>query len=530
MLNDITPQTRRDLLAMIGKVGGGMAMYQAMTALGHAAETQFTGPPNLSGARPGSTVLVLGAGLAGLLAALELTKAGYKVQVLEYQSRPGGRNYSVRGGDTITEVGGAVQKVGYAPGNYLNPGPWRIPHHHRTLLHYCKALGVELEPFIQLNHNAFVHRKDAFGGKPQRYKELATDFKGHVSELLGKALNAGALDAQVTKEDKERLLVAMREWGVLDANMKYSTSLAVSAQRGYDKAPGGGTGGAPTPSAVNGLPDVLDSHVWTQMGFYFSYVMQTTMFQPKGGMDMIGKGFFRQVGKLVRLNTKVTKIAQDDKGVTASWTDTVTGQTGESKADWMVCTLPTTILSQMEIQVSDSKKAALRALPYSAQVKIGLEMASRFWEEKDSIYGGHSFTDQAIGLVSYPNYNFFKDGPAVLLGAFASGAGGYQLAGMTPEQRIETALAQGSVFHPADYRKEFRNGASVAWSRMPWILGCCASWTEDSRAQHYQNLVSMDGRIVLAGEHASYYGCWMEGALLSSLDAIKRLHQRALAA
>ena len=31
------------------------------------------------------------------------------------------------------------------------------------------------------------------------------------------------------------------------------------------------------------------------MGFYFSYVMQTTMFQPKGGMDMIGKGFFRLV-------------------------------------------------------------------------------------------------------------------------------------------------------------------------------------------------------------------------------------------
>ena len=205
MLNEIIPQTRRELLAMIGKAGGGMAMYQAMTALGHAAETQFTGPPNLSGARPGASVLVLGAGLAGMLAALELTRAGYKVQVLEYQPRPGGRNYSVRGGDTIPEVGGAVQKVGFAPGNYLNPGPWRIPHHHRTLLHYCKALGVELEPFVQMNHNAFVHRKQAFGGKPQRYTEVATDFKGHVSELLGKALNAGALDAQVRKhKDKRR--------------------------------------------------------------------------------------------------------------------------------------------------------------------------------------------------------------------------------------------------------------------------------------------------------------------------------------
>jgi monoamine oxidase len=530
MINDITPPTRRDLLTMIGKAGGGLAMYQAMTALGHAAETRFTGPPQLSGAKPGASVLVLGAGLAGMLAAYELNKAGYKVQVLEYQDRPGGRNYSVRGGDRIVEVGGATQTVAYAPGNYLNPGPWRIPHHHRTLLHYSKAFGVELEPFIQMNHNAFVHRKGAFGGKPQRYKELATDFKGHVSELLAKSLNAGALDQSVSKEDKEKLIEAMRDWGVLDGNMKYTTDLHVASQRGYDKAPGGGVDGAPTPSKVNGLSDTLSSGVWTQMGFYFSYVMQTTMFQPKGGMDMIGKGFYRQISNLVRLNTKVAKIAQDAKGVTVDWTDTRTGQQGQSKADWLVCTIPATILSQMDVQISDAKKAALKALPYSAQVKIGLEMNRRFWEEDYSIYGGHSFTDQAIALVSYPNYGFFKDGPAVLLGAFANGAGAYQLAGMTPEARIEAALAQGSVFHPAEYRKEFRSGASVAWSRMPWILGCCATWSEESRAQHYQNLVSLDGRIVLAGEHASYYGCWMEGALLSSLDAIKRLHARAMSA
>lgn len=530
MTAGMSAPTRRELLAAIGKVGGGLAMYQAMTALGHAAETQFTGPPNLSGARKGASVVVLGAGLAGLLAAYELTKAGYKVQVLEYQDRPGGRNYSIRGGDKIVEVGGATQTVGYAPGNYLNPGPWRIPHHHRTLLHYCKAFGVELEPFIQLNHDAFVHRTGAFGGEPQRYKELAVDFKGHVSELLAKSLNAGALDQKVSQEDKEKLLVAMREWGLLDSNMAYSTSLRVSGQRGYDQAPGGGVNGAPTPSTINGLSDVLSSNVWTQMGFYFSYVMQTTMFQPKGGMDMIGKGFYRQVSKLVRLNTKVTRIAQDDSGVTVGWQDTRTGQMGTSKADWCVCALPASIVSQLDIQISDTKKAAVKALPYSNSVKVGLEMKRRFWEEDYSIYGGHSFTNQAISLVSYPNYNFFKDGPSVLVGAFAGGAGGYQLAGMTPEQRVEAALAQGSVFHPEQYRKEFANGASIAWPRMPWVLGCCASWTEESRAAHYQNLVSLDGRIVLAGEHASYYGCWMEGALLSATDAIKRLHQRALQA
>lgn len=530
MIDGIAPQNRRELLTMIGKMGGGAVMYQAMTALGHAAETQFTGPPQLSGAKPGASVLVLGAGLAGMLAAYELTKAGYKVQVLEFQDRPGGRNYSVRGGDKIVEVGGAVQTVQYAPGNYLNPGPWRIPHHHRTLLHYCKAFGVGLEPFIQMNHNVFVHKSNAFGGKPQRYKELATDFKGHVAELLGKALNAGALDQQVTKEDKEKLLVAMREWGVLDGNMNFSAGIPVSGQRGYDQAPGGGVGGAPTPSKINGLSDVLASSVWTQMGFYFGYVMQTTMFQPKGGMDMIGKGFYRQVGKLVRLNTKVTKLAQDEAGVTASWTDLKTGQNGESKADYCICTIPLPVLSQLDLQVGPKLKTAISSVPYSNQVKIGLEMKRRFWEEDYSIYGGHSFTDQAIGLISYPNYNFFQDGPAVLLGAFANGVGGYQLAGMTPEARIAAALEQGAVFHPEHYKANYMNGASVAWSRMPWILGCTTRWTDDVRDRYYQDLVAMDGRVVLAGEHCTYYNGWMEGSLLSAIDAIKRVHQRASAA
>jgi monoamine oxidase len=525
-MTDLNPPTRRELLSVIGKAGGAMAMYQAMTALGHAAPTQFTGPPQLTGARKGASVIVLGAGLAGMLAAYELQKAGYKVRIIEYQNRPGGRNWSLRGGDTYTELGGATQKVGFAPGNYLNPGPWRIPHHHRTLLHYCKQFGVKLEPFIQLNHNAFIHSDKAFGGKPQRYKAVAVDFKGHVSELLAKAVDQKALDATVSTEDREKLLEALRGWGLLDKDMAYTSSLRVSSQRGYDRAPGGGVNGAPTPSQIASLTDVLDPKVWESMNFFFNYVMQTTMFQPAGGMDMIGKGFAKQVGNLITYNTKVTKIAQDTNGVTVTCQSLPAGTTQEIKADYCVCTIPLSILGQLEVQASTPMLAAIRNIPYSNSVKIGLEMKRRFWEEDDYIYGGHSFTSQQISLISYPNNNMFGDGPAVLLGAFASGEGAYGLAGMTPPERIEAALKQGSVFHP-QYRGEFRTGASVAWSRVPWMLGCAASWTEDTRKQHYQNMVAMDGRLVLAGEHASYYGAWMEGSLLSAIDAVTRLHQRA---
>ena len=70
---------------------------------------------------------------------------------------------------------------------------------------------------------------------------------------------------------------------------------------------------------------------------------------------------------------------------------------------------------------------------------------------------------------------------------------------------------------------------AVAWARVPFTLGCAADWTEEARAQHYDNLCAVDGRIALAGEHASYIPAWQEGAILSALDAIQRLHARVTA-
>src|SRR6202046_3378644 len=95
--------SRRDLLRMIGVTAGGAAMYQAMSTLGFAAESPYKGPIDLQGTPKGASVLVLGAGMAGMTAAYELRNAGYKVQVLEYNGRAGGRNWTLRGGGEDTE-------------------------------------------------------------------------------------------------------------------------------------------------------------------------------------------------------------------------------------------------------------------------------------------------------------------------------------------------------------------------------------------------------------------------------------------
>ncbi len=523
------PVTRRDLLTLIGRVAGGTAMYQAMTSLGFASESTYAGPMRLDGTVKGTSVVVLGAGLAGMTAALELRDAGYAVRVLEYNDRPGGRNWTLRGGDHYDELGGARQDCDFAPGLYLNPGPWRIPYHHRAVLHYCKRLGVALEPFVQLNHNALLHSTKAFGGRPQRIREVKADFQGHVAELLAKASGQGRLDGLLTTEDREVLLEALKDWGALDGDYGYKASLLSAAYRGPGKAAGGGLDAAPTPSQPVDLSEVLQARLWRYLGNFAEFEFQTTMMQPVGGMDMIGRAFGRELRPLIRYGAKVTGIRQNGTGVTVTHVDAATGgPEREERADWCLCTIPLSVLSQIPIEVGPRMKAAIDAVPYLSATKIGLQFSRRFWEEDEAIYGGITYTDLPIRQIAYPVAGLNGGGPGVLLGAYLFGApNSYEFAAMEPAERVARAVDLGAQIHP-QYRTTFQTGIAVAWHRVPFVMGCSGGWSDEARARHYDDLCQIDGRIVLAGEHASYLPAWQEGAILSSLDAIRRLHARVV--
>jgi monoamine oxidase len=521
--------TRRRLLSMIGISAGSAAMYQAMNSLGFAAESNFKGPIQLSGAPKGASVLVLGAGIAGMVAAYELRKAGYQVQILEYNGRAGGRNWTLRGGDRYTELGGAVQQCQFDPGLYINPGPWRLPYHHQGMLSYCKTLGVALEAFVQVNNNAYLHNSKAFGGKPQRFRSVKADYHGHVAELLAKATQSKKLDAEVTQEDQEKLLSSLQAWGALDKNYAYVKNGDSSERRGYVQAPGGGLTGQPVFSEPVGVSELLSSGLWAGLPLCDTYDMQTTLFQPVGGMGMVGQAFARELGPLIRYNAKVIDIHQDEHGISATFEDTAASMSRHTvTADWCVCTIPLSILGQIPMNVGKPMADAIAAVPYASSVKVGLQFKRRFWEQDEQIYGGISYTDLPISNISYPSTGYFGDGKGVLLGAYIWGLDAMKFTAMTPEERVKKAVEYGSQIHP-QYPQEFDNGVAVAWHRSPFTLGCFGIWSEEARARHYDNLCRQDGRIVLAGEHASFIPGWQEGAVTSALDAIDRLHRRAVA-
>ena len=251
-----------------------------------------------------------------------------------------------------------------------------------------------------------------------------------------------------------------------------------SLRRGYERDPGGGLRAEPSVSEPIAFREILQSRVWQRLADGDQYDHHSAIFQPVGGMDMIARAFAREVGDLIRYDAKVTAITQDDNQVAVNFVDTKKGGSPLTvTADWCLCTIPLTVLGQIEMNVGAPMANAIKAVPYSPAVKIGLQFKRRFWEQDDVIYGGISYTDLPISLISYPSSRYGSAGKGVLLGAYTFGVHAYEFTALAPSERIAKALEYGAQVHP-QYRSEYDNGFSVGWHRVPWMLGCAGAWTE----------------------------------------------------
>ena len=92
------------------------------------------------------------------------------------------------------------------------------------MLGYCRKLGVALEVEVNTSRSSFLQNDAANGGKPVVQRQVVNDTRGHVSELLAKCIAKGALDQELTTEDRDRMLVSCAAYGPLDKAGKYNGS------------------------------------------------------------------------------------------------------------------------------------------------------------------------------------------------------------------------------------------------------------------------------------------------------------------
>lgn len=515
--------TRRSFLQWLGAVGGSAVVFDAMMAWNLQAGEQ-PDPPDLMGRADGTKVAILGAGVAGLTAAYELGKVGYDCRILEARDRVGGRNVTARRGHVLKELGKDPQTCEFDddPDQYLNYGPWRIPQHHTSVLHYAKEFNVPLQVFVNENDGAWVYREGVSGplsGKKIRRRAAKADTRGYAAELLAKATEQDALDMPLSKEDKEKLLEYLVEEGYLDSEDRVYRG---TGARGYEVDPGAGL----QPGQQNDPYDfsaLLQGEFGSAFESVKDYDQQPTMFQPVGGMDQIPKAFEEKVGHKITYSAEVQEIRHKEEGVQIIYKDRL-GTSRQLEADYCICTIPLSVLQNIPNDFSKDMKQSMEAIAYTPTGKMGLQFKRRFWEEDDQIYGGHTDTNLPIFVVSYPSYGFHKQ-KGIVLGYYNFGSTAIEVGGMPHEQRVEHALKHGSKIHD-QYRKEFETGFSVAWHLVPYSQGGWASHTSENRKKHYPRLNEPDGRVYLAGEHLSYLTGWQAGGIESAWKQIEKLHKR----
>jgi monoamine oxidase len=527
---------RRQFLASVGRAVGGSAMLRTMAAMGissaltacgssSAAPGQPPAPPpppppgGLPSPRPGDwpanvgvgkSVVILGGGIAGMTTALEMTRLGYSCTILEATSLAGGRNKTIRAGDSIIETGTSQScSFDFEPELYFNAGPARIPHHHEFLLGYCREFGVALETFINENRAALMHSTSSMAGQPVIARRVAADTRGHIARLLATAINQNALDAELSAADKTNILAMLRSFGDLDGNFAYTGSSRAGFP-GQENTGSRQRGELLSPLALQNL---VNETFWQQrQGFAEGVDQQATMLQPVGGMDRIARAFEARIAADLVTDAQVTEIRKTTNGVRIIYS--LLGTPTQLDADFCVCTIPATVLRNIANDFSAAHQSEIANFSYAAAGKIAFQ-SRRFWEQEHNIYGGISWTTQDITQIWYPNSGFGRDN-GILVGAYIfGGAAGNNFANQSAQQRINTAIAQGSNIHP-QLNGEASRGISIAWPKVPFQLG---AWGTSSPL----SLLTPDANIVFAGEHLSILQGWQEGAILSAYHAIDQV-------
>jgi monoamine oxidase len=530
---------RREFLTSLGKAVGGSAMLRAMLAMGIGTTVSACGsssadsaqapppppppsPPRIS-PRPGDwpanigagkSVVILGAGIAGMTAAFEMTRLGYTCTILEARASAGGRVRTIRSGDIVNETDSSQTcQFDVDDDLYFNAGPSRIAQHHEFLLGYCRDFGVSLETFTNDNRGAWLHSPNAFGGQPQVARRLIADTRGGVARLLSTAINQNALDAELTAMDKANILAMLRQYGDLGINNGQSAT----PRAGFPGQENVGSRQRGELLSPRELQQLVTDFFWElRLSFSQGFDQQPTMLQPVGGMDRVARAFEAQVVNEVVYQAVVTEIRKTADGTRVIFDDRF-GTSTTIDADYCLVTIPAPVLASIANDFSAAHRSEIAGFEYSSAVRVAFQ-SPRFWEQEHNIYGGISWTDQDITQIWYPNYGFHKSNGIVIGAYIFDGPSGSAFTALTPQQRVDTTLLQASNVH-SQFTGQASHGLSVAWKKVPFQMG---GWgTSDPSA-----LLTADGNIFFAGEHLSLLQGWQEGAILSAYSAINGVVDR----
>ncbi len=505
-----------------------------MTRLGYAEESPYRGPIKLDGDPKGASVIIFGAGLAGMTAAIELRARGLQGQPARIQCASGRteldaerrrRLHRTRRRDAALRIRrrplSQSRAVAHSLPSLRDSG--LLPAFRRDARAVHPAQPQRLSAFRPMrsaaSRSAFATSRPismaaspSFWPRRRRKGRSTTPCRRKTRKSCSRRCGRSARSTRISATGRARF----RPY-----------------HRGYAKHPGGGLGAEPVAGEPIGLHDILTSRLWRGLQSFLLYDFQTTMFQPVGGMGRIGEAFARQIPDRIRYGAKVIAIEQNDSGVTVAFEDIVgaDGYGGSGDQGRLVRLHAAAHHPQPNPDQrvrADEGGDRRRSLCVRGEIRAAVLAP---------VLGG--------GRAHFRRHQLHRpaDPPDFLserrLQRGRQGRAARRIyvrrterlrvhgdaAGRAGEARGRVRRADSSAISRPSSRTAFRSPGIASRSR----LGCAGDWSDEAREAHYDDLCQIDGRIVLAGEHASYIPAWQEGAILSALDAIQRLHKRVVA-
>ena len=457
-------------------------------AAGALAAGAFAARPGLARGRD-ADVLVIGAGLAGLHAALLLEELGARVTVVEAADRVGGRLLTLDAVAGAPEAGGQTLDGMYA-----------------RALEMCQRVGLQVYersfPFpgqCLHVHGQLLHSRDWAGAEANR-------LRGEERAVLPHQLYGWYLRENNPLTD----LLAWRE--APDATLDGRSIQAELQLRGASA------------EAMRLMEIHFDGAGMDNMSALFAFRKQQvaefgagSMLRIDGGSQRLPERMAERLRGDLLLDRPVRAIARNDSGVT------VTCATGERlSARFAIVAIPFSVLGEvaMEPALPAGFAAAVRELPYNAITQVKLGFRSRFWEDD-----GLPVNLVSDGLIERVMAVPDHDGELRTLNVWING-----LEARALDQHDETEQGQRVVAALEAVRPAARGQLEVldvtSWGRNPWSRGAYHFWGPQQVGRFGELLREPVGRLHFVGEHMAEFQQGMEGAMESAEREVFRLIDR----